>query len=574
MEVNAYNQWKHWNEHQLEDEQLNNEMASIQNDDAAIYDRFYKDLEFGTGGLRGIIGVGTNRMNLYTVAKASQGYANYLRKRYKTPSVAIAYDSRIKSDLFARIASEVFAVNGILVYIYEEIMPSPALSFAVRYLKCSGGIVITASHNPSKYNGYKVYGSDGCQITTQAARDIQEEINHIDVFDDVKRVNFKEAGQARRVCMINAEVVSAYIQAVSRQALAGPEKIDRDISIVYTPLNGAGLKCVTRCLKENGFNNIVIVQEQEAADGTFPTCPYPNPEVKEALELGLRYARERKSELLLATDPDCDRVGIAVRKDDDYVLLTGNEVGLLLLEYICRRRTDMRCMPSNALVMKSIVTIDLAERIAHAYGVEVFNVLTGFKYIGEQIGFLEQAGEAERFIFGFEESYGYLTGSYVRDKDGVNASLLICEMAAYYRTKGKSLLDVLNELYAAYGYCLNTLHSYEFEGAKGYEKMKHMMKILRNSALPELAGRSVLAVTDYLVSKRIDRDGREEVLMFPKSDVVKLALEGNTSIVIRPSGTEPKIKVYFSVCSEGRSEAAILERLLKKEVESILLQSI
>lgn len=559
--------WKRWREQRLEDPDLKQEMQEMQNDDRKITECFYKELEFGTGGMRGIIGAGTNRINIYTVAKATQGYTNYLKNREKQPSVAIAYDSRIKSRLFAEVAAELFAANGVRVHIYRGLMPTPMLSFAIRCLGCSGGIVITASHNPAKYNGYKVYGSDGCQITTQAAQDIFEEIQKVDLFSSVKKGSFEEEIEKGRISFIGEETVNAYMDAVSAQALCRREEIDRDVSIVYTPLNGAGLKPVLRCLRENGFSNIFVVPEQEQPDGNFPTCPYPNPEVKEALELGIRDARRLESDLVIATDPDCDRVGIAVRDKEDYVLLSANEVGLLLLEYICSRRLELHKMPPNPVMMKTIVTTDMAARIAAYYGVQVIDVLTGFKFIGEQIGFLERKGEEERFILGFEESYGYLTGTYVRDKDGVNAALMICEMFAYYKTQGKALIDVLNGLYEKFGYCLNTLHTYRFEGIEGTARMQEIMEDFRKHAPGEWAGHQILSVSDYRESVTHYRNGNDKILQFPKSNVLKYMLEGDISVVVRPSGTEPKLKMYYSVRGETMSKAEAVEKLLAEEIE-------
>lgn len=560
MEEIVLNKWIEWKNYKLADSDLTSELENINESEDEIYDRFYRELEFGTGGLRGVLGVGTNRMNIYTVAKATQGYSNYLKKQMYAPSVAIAYDSRIKSDVFARTAAEVFVANGIHVYIYPELMPTPSLSFAVRYLKCVGGIVVTASHNPSKYNGYKVYGNDGCQITTEAAASILAEIEILDIFKDVNSVPFEEALLQGNISYIGEEVVSAYLKAVSDQLLCGDE-IDKGISIVYTPLNGSGLRCVTRVLKENGFTNIAVVAEQEKPDGNFPTCPYPNPEMKEALELGLREAKKKGSDLLLATDPDCDRVGIAVRRNEEYVLLSGNEVGMLLLDYICKRRIAIGKMPQNPVLVKTIVTIDMAKRIARDYGVNVIDVLTGFKFIGEQIGRLEANGLEESFILGFEESYGYLTGSYVRDKDAVVGSLLICEMLAYYKTQGFNLLDVLAELYQKYGYCLNTLHSYTFEGAEGFQKMQSIMGKLRKNGLWKFKVRNVIKVEDYL----------QGINDLPKSDVLKYLLEGDASIVIRPSGTEPKLKAYISVSAKNRLEAEALEAKFINELERMFV---
>ena len=551
--------WNEWRNQKLEDEDLINELEKIKDKDDEILDRFYRDLEFGTGGLRGVIGVGTNRMNIYTVAKASQGYSNYLKKREAAPAVAIAYDSRIKSDNFARKAAEVYAANGIKVYIYPELMPTPALSFAVRYLQCQGGIVVTASHNPSKYNGYKVYGNDGCQITTEAADEILNEINALDIFTDVKTIGFDSAVAQGKISYITDEVVAEYINSVSSQSLCSDD-IDKRVSIVYTPLNGSGLKCVKEVLKANGFTNISVVKEQENPDGNFPTCPYPNPEIKEALELGLRDAKRLGSDLLLATDPDCDRVGIAVRHKDDYVLLSGNEVGMLLLDYICKRRIELGRMPEKPVFIKTIVTIDMAKRIAEDYGVQVIDVLTGFKFIGEQIGLLQAAREENRFILGFEESYGYLTGSYVRDKDAVDGVLMICEMFAYYKKQGLGLVEVLNRLYEKYGYCLNTLHSYTFEGAEGFQKMQKIMCKLRENPIGLIASKRVIEVRDYLVG----------IGNLPKSNVMKYFLEGESSVVIRPSGTEPKIKVYLSVSCESRKDAEDTENIIREDIEKLL----
>ena len=570
MERQIQEKWNIWRKKVCGDQDLLNELEAIKDNENVIYDCFYKELEFGTGGLRGVIGVGTNRMNIYTVAKATQGYSDYLNRHFQEPSVAIAYDSRIKSDLFAKVASGVLVANGIRVYIYPELMPTPALSFAVRYLHCSGGIVITASHNPAKYNGYKVYGADGCQVTTAVAKEILSEIEVVDIFDGVKKIKFEDGVRQGLISYIAEDTVNAYIEAVSAQSLCGDEDIDKSVSIVYTPLNGAGLKCVTRCLKENGFTNISIVAEQKYPDGNFPTCPYPNPEIREALELGLRDAKRLNSDLLLATDPDCDRVGIAVKSGEEYVLLSGNEVGMLLLDYICKRRIALGRMPQNPILVKTIVTIDMAKQIARDYNVQVIEVLTGFKFIGEQIGILEQKGEEDRYILGFEESYGYLTGSYVRDKDAVDGSLLICEMFAYYKAQNKSLFDVLNALYEKYGYCLNTLHSYEFEGSEGFQKMQNIMARFRQECPESWVGRKIVSVSDYKESVIKYRDGHQEKTMLPASDVLKYDLEGNLSVVVRPSGTEPKLKMYFSVSAENEEAAARLEKALVAAVEALL----
>ena len=570
MTPQAEQNWLLWREQTMEDPDLAAEMEAVCHDEAALEDRFYKDLEFGTGGLRGVIGAGTNRMNIYTVAKATQGYADYLKERHEAPSVAIAYDSRIKSDVFARTAAQVFAANGIAVYMYSELMPTPALSFAVRHLKCSGGVVITASHNPAKYNGYKVYGSDGCQITTKAAKEIFERISQVDTFGGVAKIDFDLALEQGRIHFISAETIDAYLAAVSAESLGekteSEKELRRKMPIVYTPLNGTGRYCVTRILKENGFDRVIVVPEQEMPDGNFPTCPYPNPEVREAMELGISLAQRTESELVLATDPDCDRVGIAVKQGREFVLLSGNEVGILLLDYICQRRIAMDRMPDHSVAVKTIVTIDMAKKIAAHYGIELREVLTGFKYIGEQIGMLEKAGQSERFIFGFEESYGYLSGSYVRDKDGVNASLLICEMTVYYKARGLTLQDALNQLYETYGYCLNTQHTYAFEGVAGAARMREIMDAFRSEPPRDFAGLRVEKISDYKTSVARTADGREVKIALPASNVLKFWLEGDSSVVVRPSGTEPKLKVYLSVSAKTREKAKAWEEKILEEL--------
>ena len=571
MEKETEARYSAWLIQELYDPDLKAELEAIKGDDEKISDAFYRDLEFGTGGLRGVIGAGTNRMNVMTVAKASQGYADYLNAEFKDPSVAIGHDSRIKSDLFSETAASVFAANGIKVHMYPELMPTPALSFAVRHLGCSGGIVVTASHNPAKYNGYKVYGPDGCQITTKAAEAIQKAIDSVDIFTGIKRIGFKDGLADGRIEWIGEETVNAFIGAVSNESLLKDNDGDKDLSIVYTPLNGAGLRCVTTCLRKNGYTNIHVVKEQEHPDGHFPTCPYPNPEIREALELGLRDVKATGSDILIATDPDSDRVGIAVpNKDGDYTLLTGNETGVLLLDWIAKRRQELGLMPKKPVAVKTIVTTDMASRIAERYGIEMREVLTGFKYIGEQIGLLEKDGEADRYIFGFEESYGYLTGSYVRDKDAVDGSMMIADMTAYYRRRGQSLLDVLSSLYNEYGYFYNTLHSYEFDGEAGFEKMKAMTKKLRNEPPTSFAGSCVAVRNDYLNSISVGKDGKETKIDLPVSDVMKFITESGISVVVRPSGTEPKLKIYFSIRSDSREKAAETEKALKAELETFL----
>lgn len=525
------------------EEDLLTELKAIEGKEEEINDRFYRDLEFGTGGLRGVIGAGTYRMNEHTVARATQGYSNYLNKAAKNPSVSIAYDSRNKSDIFAKTAASVFAANGILVNIYKELMPTPSLSYAVRALNCDGGIVVTASHNPAKYNGYKVYGADGCQITLEVADAILAEIEAVDVFDDVKIMDFEAGLSEGKIKYIEDDVITGFIDAVSERAL-NPKEIDKNVSIVYTPLNGTGRYCVTRCLKENGYTQITIPKEQEMPDGNFTSCPYPNPEIREALEVGLKKAKEVGSDLLLATDPDCDRVGVAVKEGDDYQLISGNQMGILLFDYICKTYKANGTMPENPVVVTTIVSTKMIDKIAADYGVEVRRVLTGFKFIGEQIGFLEADGEVDRYIFGFEESYGYLSGGHVRDKDGVNASLLICEMFAHYKALGISLVQMLNQLYEKYGYFKEALQSITFEGASGAKKMADLMESLRTNAPKEVAGYKVIDVKDY----------KAGIGNLPKSNVLEFNMEDDINVLVRPSGTEPKIKMYYLV--KGSSEQA------------------
>ena len=554
--MNYMEEYKRWLSLANADADVAAELRTM--DEVKIEDAFYRNLAFGTGGLRGTIGAGTNRMNVYTVAKASQGLADYLVKHYENPSVTIGYDSRIKSDVFARVAAGVFAANGVRVHIWPQLMPVPTVSFATRYLGTSAGVMVTASHNPSKYNGYKVYGADGCQITAAAAKEILAEIEKLDIFADVKTADFEAEMAKGAISYIPEAVYTAFVDAVKRQSVLLGEEVNKDVAIVYSPLNGAGLKPVLRTLGEMGYSNITVVKEQEQPDGNFPTCPYPNPEIKEAMALGMDYARRCNADLLLATDPDCDRVGIAVKDENgEYVLLTGNETGMLLLDYICSQRIKHGKMPADPVMVKTIVTMDMGQRIAEHYGVRTVNVLTGFKFIGEQIGLLEEKGSADSYIFGFEESYGYLTGSYVRDKDGVDGAYMICEMFSYYATRGISLLDKLNELYAQYGYCLNTLHTYEFEGSAGFARMQSIMQSFR-TGIQTIGGKAVLETLDYAQGL----DG------LPKSDVLKFLLEDNCSVVVRPSGTEPKLKAYLSVCADSAETARAVEAVLAEELKN------
>ena len=559
--MNTNELYKLWLENATADPDLKKELLSVEGKEEEISDRFYRELEFGTGGLRGVIGAGTNRMNYYTVCKATQGLAAYLKAvKPEGASVAVSYDSRIKSDYFAKSVAEVLSANGIKVYIYTELMPTPMLSWAVRYHKCDAGVMVTASHNPAKYNGYKVYGPDGCQLTIAAADAVLAEINKIDVFSGIKSAPFDEGLKSGMINYIDDKAIDAYMTEVKKQSLHPEVCAKAGLKVVYTPLNGTGNKPVRRILKEIGIDNVVVVPEQENPDGTFATCPYPNPEIREALTKGLELCAKEKPDLLLATDPDCDRVGIAVPDGDGYALFTGNEVGALLLEYIARERTAMGTMPKNPIAVKTIVTTDITRAIAKKYNVEIIEVLTGFKFIGEQIGFLEEKGEENRYIFGFEESYGYLAGSYVRDKDAVVASMLICEMAAFYRAQGVSLIKARKKMYEEYGCYCNKLDTFAFEGASGMAKMQEIMNRMRTDYPEEIAGTKVIALADYEASEKTDLlSGSKTVIDLPKSNVITLYLEGGASLVIRPSGTEPKIKIYYTTIGKTNEEAGKLQ---------------
>ena len=533
---------------EVSDRALLDELNSMT--DADIEAAFYRHPAFGTGGLRGTLGAGTNRMNTLVVARASLGLAHYIGTG---GSVVIGYDSRLKSDVFARTAACVFAACGVKVHIWPELLPVPTVSYAVRRLGASAGVMITASHNPAQYNGYKVYGPDGCQITTKAAAAILAEINRLDLFRDVRLISFEKGLSDGSISYIDENVLADFLEEIKNQSVLYGDEIDRNVAIVYTPLNGTGLKPVTRALSEAGFGNITVVEEQRDPDGHFPTCPYPNPEIREAMEMGLQYCRRVNADLLLATDPDCDRCGIAVRAPDgSYQLLSGNEVGLLLLDYICAQRTKHGKMPAHPTFVKTIVTMDLAEKIADHYGVKTVNVLTGFKFIGEVIG---RMTDKRDYICGFEESYGYLTGSYVRDKDGVNAAFMIAEMFAFYKTRGVSLPEKLSELYARYGYCLNTLRSHTFPGSAGMQKMGEIMADFRRG-LESVGGVKVTRTEDYSVGLN----------GLPKSDVLKFYLDTG-SVVVRPSGTEPKLKTYISVTAEDRQRAEEIERRIAADLE-------
>ena len=565
--------YQSWRKNAIDDPDLQSELSAIENDAEAIQDRFYRDLAFGTGGLRGVIGAGTNRMNIYTVRKATQGLANYVKEAFSEPSVAISYDSRIKSTDFAKAAAEVLAANGVKVHIYTELKPTPMLSFAVRALHCSAGIMVTASHNPAKNNGYKAYGSDGCQMTIDAADAVLAKINALDIFNDVKHMPFDEALAAGMISYIGDDVIEDYFRNVLAQGINTDLCAKSGLKIVYTPLNGTGNKPVRTILNRIGIQEVTVVKEQENPDGNFTTCPYPNPEIREALQLGLQYCDQVKPDLLLATDPDADRVGIAVPDGKGgYALFSGNEVGAMLLEYICEQRIQKGTMPKHPVAVKTIVTTDIVEAICKAYGVELIEVLTGFKFIGEQIGFLEAKGEEDRYIFGFEESYGYLAGSYVRDKDAVVASMLICEMAAYYRTKGISMMQARENLYQKYGVYVHAQHSFTFEGESGMIRMQNIMEHLRTHRPEQIDNLKVIQFADYEKQVSIDlTTGTETTITLPKSNVLSFTLEQGAKVIIRPSGTEPKIKAYYTTTAATEAEAAAKKDELDAAFSAIML---
>ena len=561
-----------WLAFDLDDADLKPELESVKDDDAAIQDRFAVALKFGTAGLRGVIGAGTNRMNVYVVRQATQGLANWVKTQGGAQTVAISYDSRIKSDVFAKAAAEVLAANGVKVRIYKALMPVPALSFATRYYNCNAGIMVTASHNPAKYNGYKAYGPDGCQMTDEAADIVYAEIQKTDVLSGAKTMPFEEAMAAGLIEYVGEDCYEALYAAIESRQVRPGLCAEAGLKLVYSPLNGSGLVPVTRVLGDIGITDITIVPEQKDPDGNFPTCPYPNPEIFEALRLGLELAEKSGADLMLATDPDADRVGIAVRcKDGSYQLLTGNEVGVLLLDYICAGRIEKGTMPEKPVMVKSIVSTPLADVVAAHYGVECRNVLTGFKWIGDQIARLEAAGEVERFIFGFEESYGYLAGSYVRDKDAVIGSMLICEMAAYYRSIGSSIKEELERIYAQYGRYLNKVDSFEFPGLSGMDKMAGIMQKLRDEPPAEFAGHKVVTVADYKARTMTElATGKVTPIDLPAANVLIYALEGGATVVVRPSGTEPKIKTYFTTLGKDLAEAEAQKEALAAALKPLL----
>ena len=555
---------------EVTDPELSAELLSIRNEEKEVHERFYRSLEFGTGGLRGELGAGTNRMNIYTVRQATQGFAAYLLTQDEKPSAAISYDSRHQSDVFARETARVLAANGIKVYLYPHLMPTPALSFAVLDRHCTGGVMVTASHNPARYNGYKAYAADGAQISGHVAAAVSAEIEKTDIFRDVKLADFEEALADGRIEYIGDALIERYYAAVMAQALRPELGKAAGLRLVYTPLNGSGLVPVMTVLKRMGHTDITVVPEQEQPNGDFPTCPYPNPEILEAMQLGLNLCEKLGADLLLATDPDSDRVGTAVLQNGTPRLISGNEMGVLLLDYICRTRLELHKMPENPVAVRSIVSTTMTDAIAAHYGVEMRQVLTGFKYIGEQIAHLEAEGHPERFIFGFEESYGYLAGGYVRDKDAVVASMLICEMAAWYKGQGKNLGEALDDLYAQYGFYFNKVDSYTFPGSDGMAKMAALMETLRTELPIAIAGRPVTGHTDYEAGKRYEDGEGETPTGLPSSNVMEFRLGKEGSLVARPSGTEPKLKFYYSLRAADRPTAEKAYGEIKASVEDWL----
>ena len=535
-----------WCQKAIGDPDLISELKEMKGNDELISEAFYKDLEFGTAGLRGVIGAGTNRLNIYTVGKATQGLASYFNSKTKHGSVAIAYDSRIKSDIFAKISAQILAANGIKVYLYKELMPTPMLSFAVRHFKCDAGIVITASHNPAKYNGYKAYGPDGCQLGPEAAEYVLSIMNQVDTFTGVKTMDFDLAVTKGMIEYISCDAINTYLSLVEATRVSKDLDLS-DLKVVYTPLHGAGNKPVRAVLDRIGVKQLHVVAEQEKPDGNFPTAPYPNPEIRQAFECALKLAQTVKPDLLLATDPDSDRVGIAIPNGEEYRLFSGNEVGALLLNYVLSVRYENKTLPENPVAVKTIVSTEICNKIAQKYGCDLKNVLTGFKFIGEQVLLLEEIGQEDRFVFGFEESYGYLSGSFVRDKDAVIASMLICEMTAYYKSKGKNLIEVLNDLYEEFGYYYSVQKSFTFEGQSGMKHIKSLMAQLHENAPDEIDGKKVNVIKDYETS--VSRNlitGETHTINLPKSNVVCFEFSDGSSFIVRPSGTEPKIKLYIS----------------------------
>lgn len=563
-----YNEWLL---NAVDDPDLTQELKSIQGKDDEILDRFYRSLEFGTAGLRGVIGAGTNRMNIYTVGRATQGLCDFLNKHYENPSVAIGYDSRIKSEYFSREAASIFAANGVKVYLYNELEPTPCLSFAIRHFHTSSGIILTASHNPAKYNGYKCYNPMGYQMTDEEASETYDFIQKVDYFGGIKKADFDAAVADGRIEFIGEEVIELFLDEVQKQCI-NPDIVKKaDLKVIYTPLNGTGNKPVRKILDRIGIKQVFVVPEQENPDGNFPTCPFPNPEIKQVFEIGLEMNKHIGADILLATDPDCDRVGIAVPdKSGELVLMSGNEVGAMLLNYILSQKSEKGTLSDSAIAVKSFVSTDLAEVIAKKYNCTFKNLLTGFKYIGELITSLEAQGRADDFVMGFEESYGYLAGTHARDKDAVVASMLICEMAAFYKTKGMNLVDVMNALYDEFGYYCNVVESYTFEGAAGMDKMAGIMDNLRQNPPKEIAGMQVTAFCDYKISQKVFADGSKQSIELPKSNVMEFVLEQGNKLIVRPSGTEPKIKAYITAVDASKDKSSKLAQTLVEAADEFM----
>ena len=564
-------EYKRWLAAELEDADLKPELAKIEGNDEEIKDRFAVALKFGTAGLRGVLGAGTNRMNIYVVRQATQGLANWVKTQGGSQTVAISYDSRLKSDVFAKTAAGVLAANGIKVRIYDALMPVPALSFATRYYQCNAGIMVTASHNPAKYNGYKAYGPDGCQMTDDAAAIVYAEIQKTDVLTGAKYISFAEGVENGLIRFVGDDCKAALYEAIEARQVRPGLCRTAGLKLVYSPLNGSGLVPVTHVLNDMGITDITIVPEQEYPNGYFTTCSYPNPEIFEALKLGLELATETGADLMLATDPDADRVGIAVNHHGEYILPTGNEVGVLMLDYIAKQRIAQGTMPKNPIAVKSIVSTPLADVVAKSYGIQMINVLTGFKYIGEQITLLEQKGEENRFLLGFEESYGYMTGGHVRDKDAVNGAMIICEMAEYYKKQGKTLIDALNDIFSRFGVYAAKVKGYTFEGTEGMDKMTGIMKKLRENPPKDFGGYKILCCSDYLISKRRDfRSGGQTDILLPTSNVLEYDLENNLKLIVRPSGTEPKIKVYLTIVTNDKEQVETIEQRLISSADLLM----
>lgn len=570
MDMNAlYNEWL---EKAVIDPDLKEELESIKGNEEEILDRFYRCLEFGTAGLRGVIGAGTNRMNYYTVCQATQGLADFLNKHFENPSIAIGYDSRIKSDYFSIEAAKVLAANGVKVYLYRELQPTPCLSFAIRYFKTSSGIILTASHNPAKYNGYKCYNANGYQMTDEEANETYKFIKKVDYFTGIKTMDFDEAVEKGLIEYMGDEVIDAFLDEVIKQCVNPDIIADAGLKVIYTPLNGTGNKPVRKILDRIGVQDVYVVPEQEMPDGNFPTCPFPNPEIKQAFECALKMAEDIQPDLLLATDPDCDRVGIAVKDGNGgYKLMSGNEVGAMMLNYLLSQKKEKGLLSENSIAVKSFVSTDLAEVIAKKYNCTFKNLLTGFKYIGELITQLEAEGKADDFVMGFEESYGYLAGTHARDKDAVVASMLICEMAAYYKAQGKSLAEVMDSIYDEFGYYFNTVSSYTFEGASGMEKMAAIMDGLRADAPKSFGGMEVTVVDDYKTSVSTNlTDSSTKTIELPKSNVLAYTLTDGNKIIVRPSGTEPKIKAYITAIGKDREQAQLIADKLLADADALM----